>query len=462
MHGRVIAAISLMTMSAGAALAQNRAAPAARPAPAAAAPTVMFPLAQTCAPVTAGGGGGGRGGQAAPAAGGQAAPAGAQAAQGGQGGRGGSPVDTTYANYGAVGLPSDSQRIAGNRARGGTGIDNVSVRTLATAGVPGNGVLGGVCMTSEDSLIASVVARLDFENYKSLLRGLGEFGDRWAGNPVGPGNAKAVDWIEAQLKSYGYTTERIKYSYQGSPREEVYATKVGSTTPNEMYILGAHMDGRGGGAAINDDGSGTALVMEIARVLSSPDIQTGRSIRFCLWNNEETGLNGAQAYVDQRQLLQGIETPAGSKKYNEPKWLGIIQHDMLLWDHGNPPMIMQSLSADVNVEFQLNSAKAAESAQLGVTLINSNRLFATNYPAQLSNSMSNTDTGPFMNLIPSVSLRDGRRLYEMGRGSSPTYHQPTDIIASFTDQDYRLGFNAIQTTLGAVTKLTGMKIIPKS
>jgi hypothetical protein len=223
------------------------------------------------------------------------------------------------------------------------------------------------------------------------------------------------------------------------------------------------MDGRGGGAAINDDGSGTALVMEIARVLASSDIETTRSVRFALWNNEETGLNGARAYVDQRQMLQGVETPARSGKYAEPKWLGMIQHDMLLWDHGNPPMIMQSLSADVNVEYQLNSAKAAESAQLGLVLINSNRLFATNYPAQLSNSMSNTDTGPFQDLVPSVSLRDGRRLYEMGRGSSPTYHQPTDIFPSFTDQDYRLGFNAIQTTLGAVGKLVEAKIVvPKS
>ena len=49
------------------------------------------------------------------------------------------------------------------------------------------------------------------------------------------------------------------------------------------------MDGHGWGEAANDDGSGTALVMELARVFSSPDVQTERSIRFVLWNNEETG-----------------------------------------------------------------------------------------------------------------------------------------------------------------------------
>ncbi len=88
-------------------------------------------------------------------------------------------------------------------------------------------------------------------------------------------------------------------------RQEVYCTKVGTTHPDEMYIVGGHMDGIGWGEAANDDGSGTALVMELARVFSSPDVQTDRSIRFALWNNEETGLNGAHAYVAQRQRAAG-------------------------------------------------------------------------------------------------------------------------------------------------------------
>ena len=259
----------------------------------------------------------------------------------------------------------------------------------------------------------------------------------------------------------------MKYFYKtqqdtiGSPREEVFATKVGSTTPSEMYILGGHMDGRGGGQAVNDDASGTALVMEIARVLASPDIQTNRSIRFALWNNEETGLNGARAYVDQRKDLQGIENPRGSGKYPEPKWLGMIQHDMMMWDHGNGVTWNQALDADVDIEFQLNSAKAAESAQLALQLLNSNRLFATDYPAVMSNAMSNTDSGPFQDLVAAVSLRENRRLYETGNRANPHWHQPTDLFVSFSDADFRLGFNAMQTTLGAVSKLAEARIVPK-
>jgi hypothetical protein len=322
-------------------------------------------------------------------------------------------------------------------------------------------VLGNVPMTEADSMRQQIVERLDFESYKQLVYGLTQFGDREQGTPR---NAAATDWIEDQLQSWGYETERVHYMYTPrnsdtpEPREEVFATMIGTTNPDEMYIVGAHMDGRGGGEAANDDGSGTALVMEIARVLASHDIASDRSIRFALWNNEETGLNGARAYVEQRAELQGIENPAGSGRYPEPLWLGMIQHDMMMWDHGNPVTFNQALDADVDVEFQLNSAMAEESARLGVALINANRMHASDYPAVLSNAMSNTDSTPFMDLVASVSLRENRRLYETGNRANPHWHQTTDLFETFSDADFMLGFNAAQTTLGAVTRLAGIRI----
>jgi len=361
---------------------------------------------------------------------------------------------------------------AGAQGRGGAAGDTAAARQAAgRQGGAGQaparslrGVLGGVSMSTADSAIEAVVARLDFDSYKGIIRGLTQFGDREQGTER---NARAVDWIEAQLRDWGYTTERIRYMYRGrdsiaAPREEVYATKVGSINPGEMYILGGHMDGRGGGEAANDDASGTALVLEIARALAAPEVTSARSIRFALWNNEETGLNGARAYVEQRAPLQGIEEPAGSGRYPEPKWLGMIQHDMMMWDHGNPVTWNQALDADVDIEFQLNSAKAAESAALGLVLLNSNRMFATDYPAVLSNAMSNTDSTPFMDLVPAVSLRENRRLYETGNRANPHWHQPTDLFVSFSDADFRLGFNAMQTTLGAVARLAEVRITTTS
>ena len=197
-----------------------------------------------------------------------------------------------------------------------------------------------------------------------------------------------------------------------SPRENVYCTKVGSTHPDEMYIVGAHMDGIGWGEAANDDGSGTALVMELARVMSQPGVETERSIRFILWNNEETGLQGASAYVEQRKGLQGIESPKGSGRFPEPRWLGMVQHDMMMFDHGMPvpqldanglPVLdakgqavnvvpkEQRAEADVNIEFQFTSRHAEAAARLAWVFRAANDKYATHYPAAVGSHMTVLD-----------------------------------------------------------------------
>lgn len=371
--------------------------------------------------------------------------------------------------------------------------------------------------------VAVLVSRLDLERYKATIKGLTNFGDRRQGTKR---NRDAVDWIEAQLKSYGCSNvERLTYQFvpptptprpagagagAGAPRpagppvaagggrargvrtrtgvnndslrqpdvrlralnaepstpgerQEVYCTKVGTTRPDEMYIIGGHMDGIGWGEAANDDASGTAIVMELARIFSDPAVQTERSIRFVLWNNEETGLNGARAYVEQRVKLQGVEEPKGSGRYPEPKWLGMIQHDMMLFDHGmpNPDGTMrkeQRAEADVNIEFQTNSKMAKQSAELAWFLHGTNAKYATDYPAQVGPHMTNTDSGPFQDLVAAISLRENERGTQVGSGWDPHWHQPTDLFSTFTDADFRLGLNAAQTTLSGVAKLTNATV----
>ena len=243
----------------------------------------------------------------------------------------------------------------------------------------------------------------------------------------------------------------------------MYCTKVGTTHPDEMYIVGAHMDGHGWNEAANDNGSGTAIVMELARIFSNPDVHTERTIRFALWNNEETGLNGARAYVEQRQALQGKENPPGSGKYPEPKWFGMIQHDMMLFDHGAPRADgtmskEQRPEADVNLEFQAASKFAAQSQALAWALEVANEKYATDYPASVGSHMTNTDSTPFMDVVAAISVRENERGTQVGNGWDPQWHQPTDVYATYNDNDFRLGLNAAQTTLSAVAQMTGATI----
>ncbi len=246
-------------------------------------------------------------------------------------------------------------------------------------------------------------------------------------------------------------------------RQQVYCTKRGSLRPDEMYIVGAHMDGHGWGEAANDDASGTALVMELARILSSPEFRTERSIRFMLWNNEETGLNGSKAYVEQRAALQGIESPPGPGRYPEPRWLGMIQHDMMLFDHGMPRRdgkvaANQRSEADINIEFQSRSRLAEGSQRLAWAFHAANAVFASDYPAVVGPHMTNTDSVPFQDLVPAISLREAERGREIGAGWDPHWHQPSDLFVTFSDDDFRLGLNAAQTTLGALGRLAGLSL----
>ena len=381
---------------------------------------------------------------------------------------------------------------------------NIKAAAL-TAILLGNSTLS--CAQDENT-IREMVSRLDLEQYKSVIKGLAQFGDRRQGTAR---NRRAVDWIEEQLQAIGCTnTQRLHYIYDpeprpprdrtqtseqtdlttstggkvgrngsgpggaaifgyraptsvnrdlmaqpderirdlnreeptNGPRSQVYCTKVGTTRPEVMYIIGAHMDGHGVNEAVNDDASGTALVMELARIFNSPDIETDVSIRFALWNNEETGLNGTYAYVEQRKDLQGAESPANSGIYPEPTWLGMIQHDMMLWDHGAPGpdgavSPDQRPEADVNIEFQSNSELAEDSMLLAFAFKSAADKYNTDYPATVGPHMTNTDSTPFMNEVPSISLRENERGSHTGAGWNPTWHSPLDVWTTFTDDDFR-------------------------
>jgi len=373
--------------------------------------------------------------------------------------------------------------------------------------------------------VQPLVDRLDLERYKNTIKGLAQFGDRRQGtkrnrdavdwieaqlkqygcenverityqyNPAPPGqrgggrgrppvtspngrgyagNGPGGSRIFSDMRERGGNNDSLAQPdpkirainmEPTSPgeRQEVICMKVGTKYPNEMYIIGGHMDGIGWGQAVNDDASGSAIVMELARIFSMPDVQTERSIRFALWNNEETGLNGAKAYVEQRGPMQGKETPAGSGKYPEPKWLGMVQHDMMMVDHG-PPTAEGKLApeqrpeADINIEFASTSKFGEEAMKLAFFWRAANEKFATHYPAAVGPHMTNTDSDPFKDLVPSLSLRENERGSQIGGNWDPTHHQPIDVLTTFTDKDFMLGLTSAQTTLGAVGRLTGATV----
>ena len=142
----------------------------------------------------------------------------------------------------------------------------------------------------------------------------------------------------------------------------------------------------------------------------------------------------------------------------------MIQHDMMLFDHGMPlangtiPKA-QRPEADVNIEFQVASKFASQAQALAWVFEAANEKYATDYPASLGSHMTNTDSGPFQDVVAAISLRENERGTQIGSGWDPQWHQPTDVYATYSDKDFRLGLNAAQTTLAAVAQLTGATVM---
>ena len=137
---------------------------------------------------------------------------------------------------------------------------------------------------------------------------------------------------------------------------------------------------------------------------------------------------------------------------------------MMLFDHGalradGTVNRNQRPEADVNIEFQSNSELADESRDLAFLFKAASDAYATDYPASVGPHMTNTDSTPFMNIVPSISLRENERGAHIGAGWDPHWHQPTDRYVTFTDDDFRLGLNAGQTTLAAIARLVGARIV---
>jgi len=320
----------------------------------------------------------------------------------------------------------------------------------------------------------ALVDRLDLDRYKSNVENLAGFGTRYWNTE---GNERARDWIAEQLASYGYEVQRQAFTASGrrgsmEPKEieNIYVTKVGTVNPDRMYIISAHMDSYNSESedqsfapGANDDGSGTALVIEMARVFASADIATDVSVRFALWNAEEIGLVGARNYVETRRELQGIEDPAGSGNYPEPTWLGVIQHDMMMFDHGMPDdetgelAAEQIPAADVDIEYDADATAEGGAIELAATLLMANARYAA-YPAEVGQFMQSTDSVPFSEFVPAVSLRENERRNEIGRGGDPQWHKNSDVYATYSDADFRLGFAALQTTTAAIAGLASARI----
>ncbi|MPS73526.1 MAG: M28 family peptidase [Chryseobacterium sp.] len=112
-------------------------------------------------------------------------------------------------------------------------------------------------------------------------------------------NTNTFNWIKNKYTSFGYTTSDFfehSWTASGYSSKNLIVTKTGILYPNKFVIVCGHFDSING-PGTNDNGSGTSIILEIARILKN--VPTDYSIKFIHFSGEEQGLLGSSRYVSQ-------------------------------------------------------------------------------------------------------------------------------------------------------------------
>lgn len=148
--------------------------------------------------------------------------------------------------------------------------------------------------------IQSFTKTVDIQNIQKDIEELAAYETRYVGTIE---NQQAMDQSAVRLREMGYKIEEICY------REDVcslIAERKGLVNPESVIMIMGHIDSVGEAfAGADDNASGTAVLLEMARVLK--DYQNQKTIRFFITNGEEVGLIGSTHYARRLQATQELK-----------------------------------------------------------------------------------------------------------------------------------------------------------
>ncbi|MCS4302636.1 M28 family peptidase [Chryseobacterium sp. BIGb0232] len=148
------------------------------------------------------------------------------------------------------------------------------------------------------SFIQAYKNRADAVSQTDIITNLQEFAG-WGIKTTGSqANANALNWLKNKYLSYGYTANQMEedpFTFWGGSSKNLIITKTGTVYPDKFVIICGHFDTING-PGVNDNGSGTSIILEAARILRT--IPTEYSIKFIHFSGEEQGLLGSFHYVN--------------------------------------------------------------------------------------------------------------------------------------------------------------------
>ena len=259
----------------------------------------------------------------------------------------------------------------------------------------------GLTRIKTEDNIAKFIAQLDMQAFMKDLSDLVEFKTRYS--YVAPAQ-NSIDHCEKILQGMGYTTVQQPFSISSSRTNNLVAEIKGSDEAKygQVLVVG-HLDStsespRTSAPGADDNGSGAAGVIALARLLHESGIKPAATVKFVLFMGEEQGLYGSKAYV---KALTATERPTIKAVFNL---------DMIGFDAAAPLSVMIETSS-------FNRPMVEKMQKLALDY--------ADFTIQTSFSAWGSDHAPFLQAkIPAVLT------IESEFSSNPNYHKTTDLIES--------------------------------
>ncbi|MBB2909196.1 aminopeptidase S [Streptosporangium becharense] len=266
-----------------------------------------------------------------------------------------------------------------------------------------------------------------------------------------PGYLASANYVKNLLDGAGFTTTLQSFTYNGATGYNVIADWPGGD-PNDVLMVGAHLDSVTAGPGINDNGTGSAAILETALEVARQGLAPSKHLRFAWWGAEELGLRGSQYYVNN--------LPAAERS----KVKGYLNFDMV----GSPNPGYFVYDGD-NSDGVGSGPGPAGSAQLEATL----QAYFTSIgvPTRGTDFDGRSDYGPFINVgIPAGGTFTGAEGIKSsaqatlwggtaGQAFDPCYHRACDTISNVSDTALDRNADAIAYAVWTIATATPPAVV---
>ena len=223
------------------------------------------------------------------------------------------------------------------------------------------------------------------------------------------GERRGAGYIKGRFEELGYEVEMQKFSVDGRTSRNVVASSQGVIA--HPFVVGGHMDTVARSPGANDNASGTAIVLEVARLLRGHE--KANLFEFVAFGSEEYGANGRH-HIGSEIFVNRLG------KTGRNRSPGMVSVDMVA--DGRPLIVGNSgIAGDIVADELLTQVRRA------------------NIKVRFRTSCDCSDNGPFE--------RAGIPASYMWSGDEPNYHDPSDTVWNMKPEDLHRSGRAVRAFL---------------